>query len=416
MKIVHVIQRYPPAIGGSEQWCQQISRFLVKQGHRVKVLTMRIYHEEEFPNDISPKLRKGCMGSLDEDHGVIIHRYKRTRISGWFYQVILKRYLDEALKIYFYGPHSISMYLDMPRQIWDADIVYLHGIPYPHNLVGFIWAKILRKKVVITPHFHPGHDYYERDCHYWLMKHCDAILVTTQLEKDHLSRKGIPEGKLFVFGCFIDPCEYQPSHLDQFEKEFNCKFHVGVAEKIVTFIGRRVPYKGIDHLIQAVSELNRSGQKVRLLLIGPSLQWFDDLYRSLPSEERQYIVDMGIVTHQEKVNLLHLTDVAALPSEHESFGIVFLEAWACGIPIIGTQQGAVSQLVNGSGKLVPYGDVTRLKEAITYLTNNANEASNMAQKGKEKLMTRYTIDIMGKAILEVLQNVVMSDQNERTPR
>ena len=416
MKIVHVIQRYPPAIGGSEQWCQQLSRFLVKQEHQVKVLTMRIYHEEEFPNDISPKLRKGCLGPLDEDYGVIIHRYKRTRIPGWFYQVILKRYLDETLRIYFYGPHSISMYLDMPRQIWDADIVYLHGIPYPHNLVGFIWAKILRKKVIITPHFHPGHDYYERICHYWLMRQCDGVLVTSEQEKEHLLCKGVQESKVFVFGGFIDPSEYQADNLQQFKRELYSRFQLREDERIVTFLGRRVPYKGLDHLIQAVSELNSNGQKVRLLIIGPSLQWFDDFYNNLSPDDKRWIIDAGIVTHQEKVNLLHLTDVAALPSEHESFGIIFLEAWACGVPVIGTQQGAVSQLVNGGGKLVPYGDVTRLKEAIASLTNNANEASNMAQKGKEKLMTRYTIDILGKEILEVLQKVAMRDPSEMALR
>ena len=48
MKIVHLIQRYAPAIGGCEQWCQQISRYFVREGCSVKVLTLRIFHEEEF--------------------------------------------------------------------------------------------------------------------------------------------------------------------------------------------------------------------------------------------------------------------------------------------------------------------------------------------------------------------------------
>ena len=62
MRIVHLIQRYSPGIGGCEQWCQQISRYLVKQGHQVKVLTMQVYHEEEFFQDLPPDRRMAVLG------------------------------------------------------------------------------------------------------------------------------------------------------------------------------------------------------------------------------------------------------------------------------------------------------------------------------------------------------------------
>ena len=48
MKIVSVIQRYPPAVGGSETWCYEVSRFLSKIGHSVKVLTLAVNKEEEY--------------------------------------------------------------------------------------------------------------------------------------------------------------------------------------------------------------------------------------------------------------------------------------------------------------------------------------------------------------------------------
>src|SRR3989338_5927946 len=154
MKIFHLIQRYPPAIGGCEQWCQQISRYLVRKGHQVKLLTMQIYHEEEFFTDLPFERLAAILGKRDSDEGVQVFRYKRTKINPWFHRFILEQLLDKKLGVYFYGPHSLSMYLAIPRQIQDADVVHLHGIHYPHNFIGFFWAKLFNKKIVMIPHFH----------------------------------------------------------------------------------------------------------------------------------------------------------------------------------------------------------------------------------------------------------------------
>ena len=402
MKIVHLIQRYPPAIGGCEQWCQQVSRYLVSQGCSVKILTLRLYHEEEFFEDFPPDPNRPPLGAIDNDNGISVYRYQRTKVHPLLQHFFIQNLLDRKLGIYFYGPHSIRMYLDIPRQIRDADVVHLHGMHYPHNFIGYFWARRLRKKVVMTPHFHPGHPFYERETHYWLLKKCDAVLTVTELEKEHLAKGGVAAEKIFTLGNSIDPREYHPVGLQAYRENISQKYHLGEDEKIVTFLGRRVRYKGIEFLVDAIFRLNQSGRKVRLFMIGPSLKWFDDYYRELDNTRKKNLVDFGIVTHPEKVNLLHLSDVVALPSQYEAFGIVFLEAWACGKPVIGTDQGAMAQIIEGAGVKVAYQDVEGLVGAIQYLLSHSIEAKALVERGKRKLMTSYTTEIIGKQVLEIL--------------
>src|SRR6185295_11040201 len=106
----------------------------------------------------------------------LVRRYRRSLPVYSFYHSALKA-LDRCLGVYFYGPHSIEMYGHLLREARAADVVYLHTLPYPHTFVGYLAARLCGKPVVITPHFHPGHAFYERWSSYWLLRRCDAVIV-----------------------------------------------------------------------------------------------------------------------------------------------------------------------------------------------------------------------------------------------
>src|SRR5207249_7769945 len=101
----------------------------------------------------------------------------------------------------------------------------------------------------------------------------------------------------------------------------------------ILFLGRKQEYKGIATLVEAI-QLIPPHLQVALFLAGPSSPWFDGFYQSLPAPARARIIDLGAVSHPDKVHLLHLAEVLVLPSRFEAFGIVLLEAWACGTPVI----------------------------------------------------------------------------------
>ena len=97
---------------------------------------------------------------------------------------------------------------------------------------------------------------------------------------------------------------------------------------------------------------------------------------------------------QDKRDLFAATTALAVPSRIDSFGIVYLEAWACGKPVIGARAGGVPDVIadGEDGLLVPYGDVPALAQAIARLSDDAALAAQMGARGRAKVERSYTWD------------------------
>ena len=402
MKIVNIIQRYPPAVGGAELWAQEVCRYLARQGHTVRVCTLAVNHEEEFWRDPPDDAWTFSFGPFGYDGDVAVRRYRRSMPIPTIWSGVYKLLLDRWLKIYFYGPHSGEMYGRLWREILPADVVFLHALPHPHNHVAFLIAKLLRKKTVIVPHFHPTHPFYERWINYWLLRHCDAVITVTEYEKTYLHAHGVAAEKLHVTGNGVHLEIYQADNLEATRQTLTQQHGLQANERVVTFIGRKVPEKGVADLIAATKVL-RQDMPVRLFLVGPELEWFRDIYADLSAEDRTYIVDLGLVSHQEKVNILHLSDLLALPSKHEAFGIVFLEAWACGIPVVGSREGAIPSVIGQEGLVCTFGDADDLARTLKQALADPEALRKMGAHGKTKVQMQYTWEAIGKTAEQALR-------------
>lgn len=391
MKVLHLIQRYPPAVGGSETWCREVCQYLAAAGDLVKVLTLDVVEEEEFWRDPPAEQCIIRLGRLEWDHGVLVRRYRRSLPVHSLYHSVLKVVLDRWLGIYFYGPHSIEMYGRLLSEVRAADVVNLHTVPYPHNLLGYLAARLCGKPVVITPHFHPGHPHYERRSHYWLLKRCDTVVVVSEYERDYLEAKGVEASRIVTTGNGVHLDEYCPTDLASFSAGLRAAHGLTGHTRPIVFLGRKLEYKGIATLVEAFRRLPRH-LDAALFLAGPSSPWFDDFYRDLPATDRARIIDLGVVSHQDKVHLLHLAHALVLPSRFEAFGIVILEAWACGIPVIVSATGAMPSIVGDGGVIFEHGNAADLAAKMEQLLEDTDRARAMAQRGQQRLRERYTWD------------------------
>jgi glycosyltransferase involved in cell wall biosynthesis len=396
VRVLHIIQRYPPAVGGSETWCREVSRYLSSIGDAVKVLTLDILEEEEYWRDPPTHACTTRLGRLDWDDGVLVRRYRRSLPIHTVHHLFFKVFLDWMLRIYFYGPHSVEMYGQLWHEIAAADVVHLHTIPYPHNFFGYLVARLRQKRVVITPHFHPNHPHYERWSNYWLLKRCDMVIAVSDYEREYLSSRGIDARRIVVTGNGVHRADYVPDDLQQFQSELIQRHSFSQTTKMIVFVGRKQEYKGIATLVEAFKYL-APREDVALLMAGPSSSWFEANYAQLSPKDRERIIDLGTVAEQAKVNLLHLADVLVLPSRFEAFGIVFLEAWACGTPVIGAATGAIPSVVGEGGLTFEYGNARDLADKLRVVLNEPARARAMIAQGQRRLCEQFTWEKIARA-------------------
>jgi Glycosyltransferase len=130
------------------------------------------------------------------------------------------------------------------------------------------------------------------------------------------------------------------------------------------------------------------------VLIGAPLTHFEAFYARLPPSDRTRIRFLPYAPESVKRDALAAADVFALPSRTDSFGIVFLEAWCYGVPVIGARAGGIPDVItDGSdGLLVRFGDVAGLAQAIRLLLDDRALARRLGAAGREKTLRSLTWD------------------------
>jgi len=414
MKVLHIIQRYPPAIGGSEFWCGGVSGFLSKRGVLSKVATINMNEMEEFSQ--GPPLEDyAWLNQHDCNEDVLVSRYKLWRywdagLIGRFIAFLLfKLGLAKTDIGYAFGhsPHSIEMYLDLFKEVKYADIVHLHTLPYFHNIIGFFLARTNKKRIVITPYFHAKHKEFERKIFFDIMKKADAVIALSRYEKDYLTKKGLDPAKITVSGCF---CEKDTSEdkedFTNYKKRLYEKHKIPEDSKNIIFVGLKLLYKGIETLIEAAEEIaNEEGINLSLFLVGTDTVEFKKKYPDLKNFGRLKVINFSKPSDKEKDNLIRSSDLLVLPSGFESFGIVFLEAWRSGKPVIGSDRGAIPEVIEGAGLCAKYGQVQDLKDKIKTILFDEVLARELGSAGTKKLREVYSLKGVSRKVFGVYNNV-----------
>ena len=182
-------------------------------------------------------------------------------------------------------------------------------------------------------------------------------------------------------------------------------------KKIIISVGRLVHRKGQDKLIEAMPTILQSVPNAHLLLVGegPYRSHLEKLANKLSLSER--ITFVGRILYDKLPNYLSAADVFVMPSrsrffglEVEGLGIVYLEASACGIPVVaGNSGGAPDAVLEGvTGLCVDGTDVNHIAQAVIEICSDAKRASQMGAAGRNWMVDKWRWEIWSKEFNSLL--------------
>lgn len=206
----------------------------------------------------------------------------------------------------------------------------------------------------------------------WLLKNANAIYAVSNFTKTSLleNNLGPTSDKIKILPNVLDLFFPYPTNFDKPAYLLD-RYGIQPNEKILLTLSRlssEEQYKGYDQVIKILNELNTDETIVKYVIAGKADEQELNRVKQLIKEEglADIVILTGFVKEQELIDHYLLADIFVLPSKGEGFGIVLMEALACGKKVIaGNKDGSVDALMNGElGTLINPDDLDQLKLAI----------------------------------------------------
>ena len=385
MKILYVTQLFYPALfGGGEYIFYQWAQEMTKKGHQVFVITQNI---------------EGA-STHETIQGIEIFRVGSTlRLSGTLPAGVL-----ENLSFLF-SAFSLGKKIAKENQI---DIIH------SNTYIPVIAAQWCANKLGI-PHIATVHDVYltsKKD--FWkawseqsgiskLTKITGPLLekkiarmrvsvIHTVSEKSREDLEGLGAKRIKVIPNGIDPTQYKTQQ---------------TIKRQAIFVGRLVFYKNLDVILEAFVHVIKKIPEASLVIVGDGPIKNNLVQKAHNLGIKESVTFTGTISDKEKIRLISESAVLVNPSLVEGFGIVVLEGFACGKPVIVSDSKPLSDLVDDSkdGYIVSSSDSLMWAQKIIEIFSDKEKAEQMGEAGRKKVLSNYDISKLANNLLEMYDSV-----------
>jgi glycosyltransferase involved in cell wall biosynthesis len=382
MNIVMGIPFLYPAIGygGAARAAYQLAEALQELGHTVTVLTTDVwdsnsrYHENGFHPE-----------------------FEVIRVPNLSNSV--------AYRLQFYTPLGILKHAQ--RTLSKADILHLHTF---RNLLNDLLARSAVKQRI--PYVLSGHGTIPRiERFIWIKRVYDLLMGTWQLknaagyiavsdsERKSMRKFGLAGAKIGIIPNGIG--DVPVVERGAFRREWK----LDPDEKIILFLGKITPRKGLQYLVRAFSRMNNAA---RLVISGNDMGYAGNI-RNLISRLRleDRVLWTGLLDDRQKFEALQDADVTVYPSRHEVFGLVAVESICAGTPVIVCDDDGCGEIVrmSGGGDLVPWGDVGALCDSIQRRLKQGKMPEEL-MVAQERIRNRFNWHIIAKKTVKYYESCI----------
>lgn len=387
MKILQVTNFFKPSweSGGPARVVYELSKKLIERGHEVTV-----YTTDGFKRRLN------------------VEKNKPVNVDGikTYYFRNLSSYLarERVFPTPYYAP------IVARREITNFDVIHIHegntlgviihhyakkyGVPYILQAHGNLVHKISRERSVIGR-------IWDKLFEYRTLRDASKIIALTKTEAQQYEKMSVNKNKIEIVPNGIDLSEYY-NNLPE-KGDFRKRYSIRDDEKIVLYMGRLNKTKGIPLLIKAFADISKELNNVRLVLVGP-----DDGYQSVLEEQVQElkvdnkVIFTGFVSNDEKMAAFVDADVFVTPS-FSGFPVTFLEACACGTPIITTNNGdKLDWIHEKAGYVVEY-DKDQLRDAIIKILSDEGLRRRFGDEGRRLIRVEFGWDKIVKRIERIYE-------------
>ncbi|ADI01298.1 glycosyltransferase family 4 protein [Syntrophothermus lipocalidus] len=399
MRVMMLSWEFPPrVVGGLAMHVYDLSTSMVRQGLEVTVVTC------------------GGSESLERERveGVEVLRVRpydlpTADILGWSLQ------LNVAI---------LERAIDYVNQEGEVDIIHAH------DWLVACAARALkhgyRIPMVATVHAteygrnNGLHNQLQRsisDIEWWLTYEAWRVICCSSYMVDEVRRVfNLPSDKIRLI-----PNGVYPERLRQKEVPTGFKDRWALPyEKIVFFVGRLVPEKGVQVLLEAVPKILGHCPEAKFVIAGTGP--FHDFLRQKANDLGlgDKVCFTGYISEEDRDRLYQVADVAVFPSLYEPFGIVALEAMAAGTPVVVSDSGGLAEIVknNEDGLWAITGSANSLADRVIEILTNRDLAQKLAHNAIEKVYAQYDWRIISAKTVEVYEEILKESKNSgfRAPR
>jgi glycosyltransferase involved in cell wall biosynthesis len=337
-----------------------------------------------------------------------------------------KNYVFDGIRVRCYNSVNIGFRLGIPyaipqitsfktflETVKSNDLIHVHGHPYLSSLLAAKIAKKYSKPLVLTQHntfieYNNIWDTIEKlndlAIGKQVINEADKIIVVSNATKNYVLSLGADPEKMRVLHNGVDLTRFRP--LTEIKDTMREQLGISKDAKVVLTVRRLVYKNGIDTLIESAKAVIKKNPKVVFIVVGkgPDFKEVKEKIEQFGIQKNFKLV--GFVSDKDLPRYYNVADFFALPSKSgEGLPLVALEAMACGLPVIATNVGGTSEIMNENyGKLVPPSSPESLAEAI--LDFSHRDLSALKIDLRRMIEQKYSWDRNVEKLVEIYEELI----------